>query len=160
MAEASEFRSFASLVIPCRPEYVALGRLVAGSLGAREGWDEEDITDLKMVLSEVSSFFLAPPEFHSGEEGASTPEAPCASSNSTLRLDFETMPEDWTLTVSNPDLELRLPTGAFSDPLSERSLGLTIIRALVDSVEQTDDHDEGTVFRLRKHLSSADCHED
>ena len=55
---------------------------------------------------------------------------------------------------------LRLPESAFSDPRSERALGLTIVQALADSVEQSDDQAEGTVFRVRKHLTPFENSED
>jgi len=58
------------------------------------------------------------------------------------------------------DLVLRLPSPVFADPVGEGSLGLTIIRALVDSVERTDDDKEGTVFRVHKRLSAVATSED
>lgn len=141
--------SSVSLDVPCRPEYIALGRLVAGSLGLQQGWDEEAITDLKMVVSEMSSLFISPPD--PPDPGALAEKA--SSQTSILRLGFDVKPDEWTLTVCNPDLGLRLSQDACSDPLSERALGLTIVRALVDTVEQSDDQTRGTVFRLSKHLS-------
>ncbi len=148
--------SSVSLDLPCRPEYLALGRLVAGSLGSQQGWDEEAITDLKLVVSEISSFFITSPDvLCAGSEYRNG-----GSRAAALRLGFEVKPDEWALTVCNPDLELRLPQGAFSDPLSERALGLMIVRALVDSVEQSDDQLKGTVFRLRKRLSPVQYPED
>lgn len=157
MVEARGTGSSVSLVIPCKPEYLALGRLVAGSLGAQQGWDKEDITDLRVVVSELSSFFIAPSDELLAPR-STVPADPAAAS--ALRLDFEVEPQAWTFVLSNPDLALRLPLETFSDPLSERSLGLTIIQALVDSVEQTDDQTDGTVFRVSKQLAAADTPED
>jgi anti-sigma regulatory factor (Ser/Thr protein kinase) len=149
VGEVTGPRSSVSLDVPCRPEYLSLGRLVAGSLGVQQGWDEEAITDLKLVVTEISSFFLAPadvPRARSNEQDDPSPAA-------VLRLGFDVGPDEWMLMVSNPDLMLRLPENAFSDPHSERALGLTIVQALVDSVEQSDEQAEGTVFRVRKRLT-------
>lgn len=163
MVEASGTQSSVSLVIPCKPEYLALGRLVAGSLGAQQGWNDEAVTDLKLVVSELCSFFFtaqdaAHSESVSAQGGISAGSG--AGSCSTLQMEFEVDVDSWLLTLSNPDLALRLPAAAFADPVSEGSLGLTIIQALVDSVEQTDDQTEGTVFRVRKQLNAADTSED
>jgi anti-sigma regulatory factor (Ser/Thr protein kinase) len=156
VAEENGPQSSVTLDVPCRPEYLSLGRLVAGSLGGQQGWDEEAITDLKLVVSEVSSLFITSPDspcLHAGEQDEPAPYG-------VLRLEFEVGPTDWTLIVRHPDLGLRLPDGAFADPHSERALGLTIVEALVDAVEQSDDQTEGTVFRVRKHLSPFEDAED
>lgn len=156
VGEVTGPRSSVSLDVPCRPEYLSLGRLVAGSLGVQQGWDEEAITDLKVVVSEISSFFIASTE----NPGAPSNEQDGLPRAAVLRLGFDVGPDDWTLTVSNPDLMLRLSESAFSDPRSERALGLTIVQALADSVEQDDDQAEGTVFRVRKHVTPFENSED
>jgi hypothetical protein len=147
-------QSSVSLVIPCRPEYLSLGRLVAGALGAREGWEEEAITDLKVVISEVSSFFLEPTDKTVGE--ASTGSVPSTS----LRLDFEVAAGGWTLAVSNPGSR-GTPLSTFNADLSgEHALALTIVRSVTDRVERADDPFQGTVFRVRKALVAAEPVED
>lgn len=133
-----------SLVVPCRAEYVALCRLVAGSLGLQEALDEETIADIKVVVTEAFNYFLAGEE----PEGPALGEAPC------LQLDLTASPDEWVIIMSNPDHRLRIPRGIFKDPMSESSLGLTIIEALVDSMEHTDDDIQGSVFRLVKRISS------
>ena len=151
-----EGSSTVSLDIPCRPEYLALGRLVAGALGTRQGWDEEAISDLKLAVSEVASFFMSSPEV----PGPAAAEFEDDRNIAKLRLEFAVDVDEWNLTVSNPDLALRLPQDAFSDSLSERGLGLMVVRALADSVEQRDDQSEGTTFLLRKHLYPVEDPED
>ncbi|MFH1833479.1 MAG: ATP-binding protein [bacterium] len=142
-------REHVSLVIPCKAEYLALCRLVAGALGARENVDEEFIADLKVVVTEVCNCFLA-------ESGACAPpgsERDPAEAPRALRLDFFPRGDVWEITASNPDRRLRiLPAGA-CDPTSERGLGLTIIQALTDSVDLTDDDIDGSVLRLMKRVS-------
>jgi anti-sigma regulatory factor (Ser/Thr protein kinase) len=138
-----------TLVIPCRSEYVGLCRLVAGVMGARESLDEEDIADLKLVVTEACTCFLggldeSPPSAH--ERGATqTPR--------TLRVDFNVLSEAWELTISDPEHRYHIPNASRCDPSGGSGLGLTIIRALVDSVEHTDSEVEGRVIRLVKQLS-------
>lgn len=138
-----------SLVIPCRAEYVVLCRLVAGALGAREALDEEVIADLKVVVTEACNCFLAEPG------GCALPETDhdAAEPFPVLRLDFHPTSDAWEITVSNPDRRRRILPSSLCDPMSEGGLGLTIIRALVDSVELTDSDAEGSALRLMKRLS-------
>ena len=137
-----------SLTIPCKAEYVALCRLVVGALGAQHSLDEESIADLKVVVTEACTCFLGdsggclPPG--NGDEGS----GPLPS----LRMDFHLTSEAWTISVCNPDRRRRILPSSLCDPLSGGGLGLTIIRALVDSVEQTDSDAEGSVLRLVKRL--------
>lgn len=144
-----------SLTIPCKAEYVALCRLVVGALGTHEALDEESIADLKVVVTEACNCFLgdvngcATPEpgesagkIH-GESGGAAP---------SLRVDFHLSPETWEITVYDPDRRHRISPSSLCDPMSGGGLGLTIIRALVDSMEQTDSDAEGSAIRLLKHL--------
>ena len=82
-----------SLVIPCRAEYVALCRLVAGVLGAGESLDEEEVADLKVVVTEACTCFLWGPDGPPPIEGAASPEDP----SRTLRIDFTVLPEVWEI---------------------------------------------------------------
>jgi serine/threonine-protein kinase RsbW len=129
------------LTVPCRAEYVALGRLAVGAIGAREGIDEETVADLKVAVTEACACFVT-----------------CAAAESlddvspVLKIDVRIEPDTWVITVSNPDQKARIHSDSFCEPLSEGGLGLTIMRALVDLVEETDNDQEGTVFRLVKHV--------
>jgi anti-sigma regulatory factor (Ser/Thr protein kinase) len=114
-----------------------LGRLVTGSLGAQQGCEEEAITDMKLVVSELSSFYF---------NGSCT----------ALHLQFNVGPTAWELVISDPNCSTRLPAGMFIDPSTDKNLGLTIVEALVDEVEQADDPDRGTVFRVRTQVKPAD----
>ncbi len=141
-----------SLTIPSRPEYVALCRLVVGALGTHEALDEESIADLKVVVTEACNCFLGdtdgcvPPD--EGEREGEGLEKPASS----LRVDFYLSPEAWEITVFDPDRRHRISPSSLCDPMSGGGLGLTIIRALVDSMEQTDNDAEGSVIRLVKRM--------
>ncbi len=136
-----------SLVIPCRPEYISLCRLVAGVIGTREALDEEDIADLKLVVTEACTCYLWGSEGDPPGEGLCAPESPCS-----LRVEFVVQPETWEIILSDPDHRHHAPEGTRCDSATGTGLSLTIIKALVDLVEHTDTEAEGSVLRLVKHL--------
>jgi serine/threonine-protein kinase RsbW len=137
-----------SLTLPCKAEYMVLCRLVVGALGASEKLDEELIADLKVAVTEACNCFLVDqgPCVSAGGEGAEGELGPA------LRLDFCLSPEAWDIRVSNPDMRRRILPSSICNPMTGGGLGLTIIQALVDSMERTDDDVEGSVIRLVKRL--------
>jgi anti-sigma regulatory factor (Ser/Thr protein kinase) len=140
-----------SLVVPCRAEYVRLCRLVAGVVGARESLDEEDIADMKLVVTEACTCFLGSPEESPSQERESRAAyVPCS-----LRVDYRVLADTWEITISDPDHCRRLPGSVVRCLSDDGGLGLTIMRALVDTVEieHTDSEVEGSVIRLVKKLS-------
>ncbi|MBN1321670.1 MAG: ATP-binding protein [Thermoleophilia bacterium] len=139
-----------TLVIPCKAEYVGLCRLVAGVLGARESLDDEVIADLKLVVTEACTCFVWGPDSSS----AAGRQTPVCGSACSLQIDFNVMPEVWEIVISDPDRRRRVPLPERCDPMSEGGLGLSIIKALVDTFEQTDSDEEGSTLRLVKRLPS------
>ena len=137
-----------SLVIPCKAEYVGLCRLVAGVVGARESLDEEIIADLKLIVTEACTCFVWGPDGGPVLERSTPP----SESSCSLRVDFNVMPEAWEIVISDPEHKRRLPLSERCDPMSEGGLGLTIIQALVDSMEHSDSDEGGSVLRLVKRL--------
>jgi hypothetical protein len=127
---------------------VGLCRLVAGVVGAREALDEEVIADLKLVVTEACACFV----WRSDEMPLDNGVSGVSDAPGSLRVDFKVMPDSWEITVSNPEHCCRGPRLGRCDPMSEGGLGLTIIKALVDSVEQTDNEAGGSVLRLVKRL--------
>lgn len=128
-----------SLVIPCQAEYIGLCRLMAGVVGAREALGAEDIADLKLVVTEACTCFL-------GAEGSADHSA------GALRVDYDVESAAWAVTVSDPARRHHIPSESLCKPASAAGLGLTIMRALVDTVEHTDSEAEGSVIRLAKRL--------
>jgi anti-sigma regulatory factor (Ser/Thr protein kinase) len=143
MAEPVEI----SLSIPSKPEYIALCRLTVGAIGSREGLDGETVADLKVAVTEAATWLMG---------GAGCPVPGVAGESSAreepgLTVAFSVSPDVWNIEVSHPAARL-LPetTGSIED-----NLGLTIIEALVDEMEQREDPERGIVLRLVKHLSDA-----
>lgn len=140
-----------SLVIPCKAEFIGLCRLVAGVLGGRESLSEEDVADLKLVVTEACTCFLWGPDGPPlADEAAAPADPPCR-----LRIDFNVLPQAWEITISDPDGSYRLPPAAHCDPAGGGGLGMTIMKALVESMERTDNDGEGSVIRLMKRLPVA-----
>ena len=98
-----------------------------------------------MVTEACTCFIWGPDGPPLTDEEAAPADPPC-----TLRIDFNVMPEAWEITVSDPDGSYRLPPAAHVRPPDGGGLGMTIIKALVDSMEQTDNEGEGSVLRLMK----------
>jgi serine/threonine-protein kinase RsbW len=138
-----------SLVIPCKAEYVGLCRLLAGVVGARESLEAEDIADLKLVVTEACTCFLGGSEGFPGLGAACDADDPPTS----LRVDMAILDETWEVTVSDPDGRYHIPGDSRCSPKGTGSLGLMIIEALVDRVEQTDSVAEGSVIRLVKRMA-------
>jgi serine/threonine-protein kinase RsbW len=138
-----------SLVIPCKAEYVGLCRLLAGVVGARESLQAEDIADLKLVVTEACTCFLG------GSDGISSPGTECKSDEppESLRVDIAIHDDVCEITVSDPDGRYHIPADSRCSPGGSGSLGLMIIEALVDSVEQIDSNIGGTVIRLVKRMA-------
>jgi hypothetical protein len=157
-----------SLVIPCRAEYVALCRLVAGALGLRDSLDEEMVADLKVVVTEACNCFLAMAA--AGEEGApaggagakrpaptGTVAEDLSAPSCSLRMDFDSQPDAFVISLVYPGPPRLISWLEGCDPMSEAGLGLTILRALTDGIVELDTateglQAEGTVLRLTKLL--------
>ena len=138
--------SSVSLVIPCRPEYVALCRLVAGSLGARDRLDEEVVSDIKVIVTEACNCFLA--------MAASDKACDGASPASSIRMDFDSRADAFVVSVLYPERRDVISWLEGCDSMSEAGLGLTILKALTDEMFEVDSEAEGTVLRLTKLLQA------
>jgi len=148
-----------SLVIPCKAEYVGISRLVAGAVGNQESLDKETIADIKLVVSEACACFVERSDEERSGSAATTGGAAGGAATTgeeapgSLRVDFNVTPESWEITVSDPEHRCHIVRLGHCDPMSEGGLGLTIINALVDRVEQTDSEGRGSILRLVKRLT-------
>lgn len=141
--------SAVSLSIPCRAECVSLCRLVAGSLGLRDGLDEDVIADLKVIVTEACNCFLAmaavPPEAAAAQEGVPASEVP------SLQMDFDSQADAFVINVTYPEKRELVSWLEGREALSAAGLGLTILKALTDEMVESVDG-SGTVLRLTKRL--------
>jgi Histidine kinase-like ATPase domain len=144
-----------SLAFPCRPEYVALCRLVAGALGARDGLDEEVVADVKVIVTEACGCLLAMASDTAAGAGACAGTAGTAKGAADpschIRMDFDSRPGAFVISVLYPDKRELLSWLEGCDPVSQAGLGLTILKALTDEIVELPDA-EGTILRLTKRL--------
>jgi Histidine kinase-like ATPase domain len=142
-----------SLSIPCRPEYVALCRLVVGALGARDSLDEEVVADLKVIVTEACNCVLAVAGGRAvaGASGRGAAED-AAAPGFSIRVDFDSRPDAFVISVLYPERRALVGWLEGCDLLSEPGLGLTILKALTDEIAEFDGEAEGTVLRLTKLL--------
>ena len=141
-----------SLVIPCRPEYVALCRLVAGALCSRDGVSDEAMSDIKVIVTEACDCFLAMASDGlrgAGTRGDATKDV--AASDHSIRLEFDSQPREFVINALYPEKRELVSWLESCDGLSEAGLGLTILKALTDEISESP-HAEGTVLRLVKRL--------
>jgi anti-sigma regulatory factor (Ser/Thr protein kinase) len=138
--ELTDAVSPVSLVIPCRPEYAGLCRLVAGAVGMRDGLDDEAVADIKVMVTEACNCFLAlTADGTSGQIGCS------------IRMDFDSRPGAFVITVIYPGRRDLISWLEGRDLTDGAGLGLTILKALADEVVEVDTA-EGTALRLTKLL--------
>jgi hypothetical protein len=144
-----------SLFIPCRPEYVALCRLVIGAVGARDSLDPELVADLKVIVTEACNCVLARA---GGGAAAGAPSRAgaedAAAPGCSIRMDFDSRADAFVISVLHPEQRELVGWLEGCDPLSEPGLGLTILKALTDEMAEFDSGAEGTVLRLTKLLSA------
>jgi hypothetical protein len=152
LAAPQDALSPVSLVIPCRPEYVALCRLVAGAIGTRDGLDAEVVADIKVIVTEACNCFLGMasglPE-GAGSCGGAAQGA--ADPGCSIRMEFASRPDEFVISVLYPEKRGLVSWLESCDALSEAGLGLTILKALADDMVELADP-EGAILRLTKRL--------
>lgn len=128
------------LTIPAKAEYVALSRLTIAALGARFGLEPGMVADLKVAVTEACSLTVAPPDV----------AARSWNPDAAIEIDFDLVGDAWTIEVRGDR--------PFAGEMSETpfdgdaaGLGLTIIGALVDSVD-CGSRDGGWFLRIVKRL--------
>ena len=143
-----------SLVIPCRPEYVALCRLVAGAIGMNDGLDDEAVADIKVIVTEACNCFLGMASGSAGDAGSCGGATKGAvDPDCSIRMEFDSRPDEFVISVLYPERRELVSWLESCDPLSEAGLGLTILKALADDMVELADP-EGTILRLTKRLKA------
>lgn len=139
--QAGSVRQRVVLTIPLKPEYVALCRLALTALGAHSGLDDETLADLKLAVTEACSNFM----------GRSSGVGQNGQTDSVIRVEYGLMPDRWVISVQGPGAGLRGQEEQVDEAFSERTIGITLISALVDELELVPEGDASTL-RLVKRL--------
>lgn len=127
------------LRIPARPEYLVLGRLALTGLSRLRPIDPDDLSDLKLALTEACTNSIR----HAYEGSAGSVE-----------IEFLLEPESITIEVLDDGSGFELPHDLPEGRLDEGGLGLAIISAVTDEAESGRRHDgTGSRLRFRKRLA-------
>lgn len=122
-----------SLVIPSRPEYALLARLVVSSVGSVAGFGPEDVYDLKLAVTEAVTNVIR----HARVEH--------------MRVDYRVLAGAVEVTVT--DAGSGFDTAELDrEPGEAGGFGLAVIRNLVDEVD-LDSTERGTVLRITRRAS-------
>ena len=133
------------LVIPAKPEYLVLGRLVLTGLSRSRPIDPDSLSDLKLALTEACSNSMR--------------HAYGAANGGKVEIVFEVGADEIAVEVLDQGSGFRPEQAGGSDgdgELDEGGLGLEIIRAVSDLTEVGTGHDGGgTRIRFVKRLPEA-----
>ena len=124
------------LVVPAKPEFLSLVRLVVGSIASEAGFTEENIADIKVALSEASTNVVR----HAYPDGAE-------QERKIIEVNCYEEPGELTIEVTDYGKGLPLP------PPASEGLGLGIMGSLMDRVD-VETGSTGTSVLLVKSPSS------
>ena len=146
-----------TLTIPSKAQYVGLCRLALAALATQDQLSEEVVADLKVAVSEACALFvpLAEEEDADGRpagDGRSETAADLAvASPADVTVDYVLFDDHWAVEVSGA--RDAFPRSEIENPTSERALGITIIKALVDRLDLPAPGADTAVVRLVKRLA-------
>jgi serine/threonine-protein kinase RsbW len=127
------------LRIPARPEYLVLGRLVLSGVARCRPIHPDDLSDLKLALTEACSNSVR--HAYGFEPGI-------------VEILYELDGDTITIEVRDEGPGFEMPVSVPGDELDEGGLGLAIIEAVSDGIEIDTRTDEaGSRLRFRKRLS-------
>lgn len=126
-------------VIPAKSEFVGLVRLAIGGLAPAMPFNADTVEDMKLVMSEIcTNIILGVPD-----ETAPAPELSFVvtfnPADVTIEIDSSEAVDD-LLSAASPEWTKPQPAG----------YGLSIITALMDSVELVPGGDHRSILRLKK----------
>ena len=129
------------LTIPAKAEFIMLGRLALTSLARVQELSDEQLSDLKLALTEACT--NAVQHAYDGEQG-------------TVEISYHLYPDRIVVEVSDNGEGFSPPPEAAAsdeDLLTEGGLGIAIIRALSDELEIGGRAGGGSTLRFVKRLS-------
>jgi serine/threonine-protein kinase RsbW len=128
------------LTIPAKPEYILLGRLALSSLARLQPLSDEELSDLKLALTEACTNSVR----HAYVDGPGTVE-----------IVYDLRPDRVVVEVTDSGEGFTPPREREddTDELAEGGLGIAIIRALADELEIGERSGGGSRLRFVKRLS-------
>jgi serine/threonine-protein kinase RsbW len=126
------------LRIPSKPEWVAVARLTIAAVANRLPFSVEEIEDLKLAIAEACTNVIQ------SESGADTIEIVCETGSTELKIHVR----------DHGAIRARQTIAAPQGGASVEGLGVFLIQALMDTVEQTADPDSGNQLVMTKRVGS------
>lgn len=124
-----------SLKIPSRAEYVLLARLVASRVGELADFEQQDVYDLKLAITEAATNVIR----HAAVD--------------SFEIEYRASPGAVEITVK--DTGEGFETEDFTgDPGAQGGFGLAVIRSLVDEVALESTAGDGTRLRMTRRAST------
>lgn len=124
-----------SLKIPSRAEYVLLARLIVSQLGELAGFEQQDVYDLKLAITEAATNVIRHAKVDSFE------------------IEYRVLPDAVEISVIDAGDGFEADDFlADSDP--QGGFGLAVIRSLVDDVTLESTAGGGTLLRMIRSTSS------
>jgi len=128
------------LRIPSKPEWVAVARLTIAAVANRLPFSVEEIEDLKLAIAEACTNVIQ------SESGADTIEIVCETGDSELKIAVR---DHGAIRARQP---VAVPAGGVA--ATAEGLGVFLIQALMDSVEQSADPNTGNQLVMTKRVGS------
>lgn len=125
-----------SLKIPSRAEYVLLARLVVSQVGELAGFDQQDVYDLKLAITEAATNVIRHAEVDSFE------------------IEYRPSPGEIEIIVKDAGEGFEAED-LMGDPSSQGGFGLAVIQNLVDEVVLETTAGGGTRLRMIRQPSAA-----
>lgn len=126
-----------NLVVPARPEYLSVIRVLAAAAARELGFSDDSAADLKVALSEASTNVVRHAYPESVEDGRRIIEVTCYAEDDTLFVE-----------VLDRGRGMPLP------PPASEGLGLGIMGSLMDKVDVETGISGTTVIMAKSRLSS------
>jgi serine/threonine-protein kinase RsbW len=128
------------LTIPAKAEYIMLGRLALTSLARVQELADEELSDLKLALTEACTNAVR----HAYADGGGAVE-----------INYRLYPDRIVVEVSDTGggFSPSQPSEIEEDLLTEGGLGIAIIQALADELEIGERPGGGSTLRFVKRLS-------
>lgn len=124
-----------SLRVPSRAEYILLARLVVSQVGEFAGFEQQEVYDLKLAITEAATNVIRHAEVDYFE------------------IEYRTLPGTVEITVT--DAGEGFETEAFpGDAGPQGGFGLTVIESLVDEVALESTTGGGTRLRMTRRVST------
>lgn len=125
-----------SLKIPSRAEYVLLARLVVSQVGQQAGFDQEDVYDLKLAVTEAVTNVIR----HTTVD--------------SFKVDYRALSGAVEVTVTDAGGGFEAEELTMT-PDAQGGFGLAVIRSLVDEVKLESTAGGGTRLRMVRRAAAA-----